>query len=85
MTSRLLALDVSLIDPVLEASAVVRVEDKTMPETNSVYFWWVIVLVLSALALTMYVFRQRMVERGDKKGVAANPRKVRRENPPDKL
>ena len=54
-----------------------------MLATDGVYFWWVIVLVLSTLALTVYVFRRRMFERGDKKGVAANPRKVRRENPPD--
>ena len=55
-----------------------------MLATHGVYFWWVITLVVLALALTIYVFRHRMFERGDKKGVAANPRKVRRENPPDK-
>jgi cbb3-type cytochrome oxidase subunit 3 len=55
-----------------------------MLSTDGIYFWWVIVLVLSALALTVYVFRQRMFGRGDGKGEAANPRKVRRENPPDR-
>jgi hypothetical protein len=46
-------------------------------------FWLGIALVLVTLGLTVYVFRHRLFERGLKKGVAANPREVRRENPPD--
>jgi len=82
--SRLLAPDSSLLNAVVEASAFTSDEDENMPGTDGVYFWWVIVLVLAALALTVYVFRHRMFERGDRKGVAANPRKVRQENPPDR-
>ena len=47
------------------------------------YFWWVVALVLLAGALTIYVFRHRLFERGPKVGRAADPQKVRRENPPD--
>jgi hypothetical protein len=44
-----------------------------------------IVLALT-LGLTIYVFRHRLFEYGSrtyKKGVAANPPEVRRQNPPD--
>ena len=43
----------------------------------------VLILVLLALALTAVVFRKRWFERGPKKGEAADPSKVKRENPPD--
>jgi hypothetical protein len=46
------------------------------------YFVPVLVLVALAIALTIYVFRRRRFDRGYRKGVAANPRQVRRENPP---
>lgn len=46
-------------------------------------FWLVVGLVLLALALTIYVFRRRLFDRGYRVGKAANPREVRRENPPD--
>jgi hypothetical protein len=42
------------------------------------------VAVLFTIALTVYVFwHNRHVERGPQKGVAAHPRHVRRQNPPD--
>jgi hypothetical protein len=40
-------------------------------------------LVGLALVLTLVVFRKRWFERGPKKGEAADPSKVKRENPPD--
>jgi hypothetical protein len=46
-------------------------------------FLGVIALIVLALGLTAYVFRRRLTERGPKKGVAANPAQVRRQNPPD--
>jgi hypothetical protein len=47
------------------------------------YFGAVLALVGLALVLTVVVFRKRWFERGYKKGEAANPGKVKRENPPD--
>lgn len=47
------------------------------------YFWPVILLIAVALALTVYIFRRRKFDAGYRKGQAANPEKVRRENPPD--
>ncbi len=45
----------------------------------------VVVLALIALvvALTVFVFRKRLFDRGYRKGVAANPQQVKRENRPD--
>jgi hypothetical protein len=47
------------------------------------YFGVVLVLVAVALALTVVVFRKRWFERGYREGEAANPGKVKRQNPPD--
>jgi hypothetical protein len=46
-------------------------------------FWLVIGLVLLALALTVFVFRHRLFDRGYRVGKAANPAEVRRQNAPD--
>lgn len=43
----------------------------------------VIILIVLAIALTVFVFRKRLFERGYRKGEAANPRKVKAQNPPD--
>ena len=50
----------------------------------SQYFIPVLVLIALAIGLTMYVFRRRRFDRGYRKGTAADPRQVRRENPPDR-
>jgi hypothetical protein len=50
----------------------------------SQYFVPVLVLIALAIGLTMYVFRRRRFDRGYRKGTAADPRQVRRENPPDR-
>ena len=47
------------------------------------YFVPVIVLIALALILTVFIFRRRLFDRGYGKGTAADPREVRRENPPD--
>jgi uncharacterized membrane protein len=47
------------------------------------YFVPVLVLIALAIALTIYVFRRRRFDRGYRKGSAADPRQVKRENPPD--
>jgi hypothetical protein len=47
------------------------------------YFGVVLILVVLALALTAVVFRKRWFERGPRKGEAADPSRVKRENPPD--
>jgi predicted cobalt transporter CbtA len=57
----------------------------TVSAINGSYFWWVIALIVLAFGLTIYVFRRRMFERGYQKSVAAQPCKVRRENPPDRV
>lgn len=54
-----------------------------MIAATTTMFLWVIALIVLAFGLTVYVFRHRLTERGPKKGVAANPAKVRRQNPPD--
>jgi hypothetical protein len=51
----------------------------------SQYFGVVLGLVGLALVLTVVVFRKRWFERGPRKGTAADPSKVKRENPPDEL
>jgi hypothetical protein len=55
-----------------------------MPIAAPELFWLVIGLVLLALALTIFVFRRRLFDRGYRVGKAANPAEVRRENPPDR-
>ena len=47
------------------------------------YFGPVVLLIALAIALTVVVFRKRLFERGYRKGSAARPAQVRRENPPD--
>jgi hypothetical protein len=47
------------------------------------YFGAVVVLIVLAVALTIFVFRKRKFERGPRKGVAANPQQVKKENRPD--
>jgi hypothetical protein len=43
----------------------------------------VIVLIALAIALTIFVFRKRLFERGYRKGEAANPQRVKDQNRPD--
>lgn len=43
----------------------------------------VVGLIALAIVLTIVVFRKRLFERGYRKGVAANPRKVKEQNQPD--
>ena len=43
----------------------------------------VVGLIALAIALTIFVFRKRKFERGYRKGEAANPQKVKKENRPD--
>jgi hypothetical protein len=47
------------------------------------YLVGVLGLIVLAIALTIFVFRKRLFERGYRKGNAANPEEVKRENPPD--
>jgi len=49
----------------------------------SEYFVPVVVLIALAIGLTVYLFRRRRFDRGYRKGTAADPGQVRRENPPD--
>lgn len=46
-------------------------------------FGIVLLLIALAIALTIFVFRKRLFERGYRKGVAANPREVKEQNRPD--
>jgi hypothetical protein len=43
----------------------------------------VVGLIALAIVLTIVVFRKRLFERGYRKGEAANPGKVKAQNPPD--
>lgn len=43
----------------------------------------VVILLALAIALTIFVFRKRLFERGYRKGEAANPGKVKAQNRPD--
>lgn len=54
-----------------------------MKEFFGHYLGIMLALVGLAIALTVVVFRKRLFERGYHKGEAANPRKVKRQNPPD--
>lgn len=49
------------------------------------YFGAILILLGLALVLTAVVFRKRLFERGTvpRKGRAADPAKIKRENPPD--
>jgi hypothetical protein len=55
----------------------------TMMNFFGEYFVPTLVLIAVAIALTVYVFRRRRFDRGYRKGRAADPRQVKRENPPD--
>jgi hypothetical protein len=48
------------------------------------YFGPVLLLIAAAIALTIYLFRRRRFDAGYRKGEAASPGAVKRENPPDK-
>jgi hypothetical protein len=52
-----------------------------MQEFFAQYFGAILILIGIAIALTIYVFRRRKFERGYRKGEAADPERVRRENP----
>ena len=56
---------------------------QTMQEFFGQYFIPVVVLIALAIGLTIYVFSRRRFDRGYRKGSAADPQQVRRENPPD--
>lgn len=43
----------------------------------------VVVLIALAIALTIFVFRKRLFERGYRKGEAADPQRVKEQNQPD--
>ncbi len=52
-------------------------------ELFSDQFWTVLGLIGLALVLTITVFRRHLFDEGYEKGDAADPDRVRRENPPD--
>ena len=54
-----------------------------MQEFFQQYLGAVVVLIVLAIALTIFVFRKRLFERGYRKGEPINPRKVKEQNPPD--
>ena len=54
-----------------------------MQEFFQQYFGWVVGLIALALALTAFVFRKRLFERGYRKGEAAQPHVVKEQNRPD--
>jgi hypothetical protein len=47
------------------------------------YLLPLLLLIALAVGLTIYIFRRRKFDRGYRKGSAADPREVRRQNPPD--
>lgn len=47
------------------------------------HFGYAIGLLLLAVVLTAWVFRKRLFDHGYRKGQAADPERVQRENPPD--
>lgn len=55
----------------------------TMMNFFGEYFVPTLALIAVAIVLTIYVFRRRRFDRGYRKGGAADPRQVKRENPPD--
>ena len=54
-----------------------------MREFFGQYFGAVLLFIGLALVLTGVVFRKRWFERGYRKGQAADPGQVKRDNPPD--
>lgn len=55
----------------------------SFPEFFREYLVPILVLITIAIALTIYLFRRRRFDRGYRKGSAAHPRDVRKQNPPD--
>jgi hypothetical protein len=55
----------------------------SMQEFFSQYFGPVLLLLALAIGLTVYLFRRRRFDEGYRKGTAADPNAVRRDNPPD--
>jgi len=56
----------------------------SMQEFFSQYLGPVLALLALAVGLTVYLFRKRRFDAGYRKGTAANPGEVRRDNPPDR-
>lgn len=56
----------------------------TLQEFFTQHFGPIVLLIALAIALTIFVFRKQLFDRGYRKGEAAHPGRVRRENPPDK-
>ena len=54
-----------------------------MREFFQQYFAVVVGLIALVVALTIFVFRKRLFERGYRKGVASDPQQVKKENRPD--
>ncbi|GFE78470.1 hypothetical protein GCM10011487_04700 [Steroidobacter agaridevorans] len=54
-----------------------------MQEFFQQHLAWAIGLIVLAIALTVFVFRKRLFERGYRKGEAANPQRVKEQNRPD--
>jgi hypothetical protein len=52
-------------------------------ETVGEYLVPLLILIVVAAVLTFVVFRKRAFDNGFRKGTAANPRQVKRDNPPD--
>jgi len=46
-------------------------------------FWFGMSMIAVAIAFTIFVFRRRLFDWGDRQGEAADPDAVRRQNPPD--
>ena len=43
----------------------------------------VLMVIALAIVLTIFLFRKRQFDRGYRKGEAAHPNRVKRDNPPD--
>jgi hypothetical protein len=54
-----------------------------MQEFFSQYLRAALILIAIAVALTIFVFRRRLFERGPRKGTPINPDEIRKHNPPD--
>jgi LPXTG-motif cell wall-anchored protein len=54
-----------------------------MQEFFQQYFAAVLGLIALVVALTIFVFRKRKFEQGPRKGEAADPQQVKRDNQPD--
>ena len=52
-------------------------------DSETFHFSYMVGLLLLGIALTAWIFRKRWFDRGYRKGQAADPEQVRRENPPD--